>query len=165
MLGHHWGVGGFGARLAGEVLLAPGGQRPGALLLRPCRARRGLSPQLSGPSCAPATWGFQAGAGGCFASGKQWGEATFSTPSTPSFRGAGARGSEPLTDGVQGEQPVQGPDGGAAAGAVDAHRERAAPLAVDGSRGKPARDVPPRRVLPVFSAFFGLGAVPKSERS
>lgn len=62
---------------------------------------------------------------------------------------------------MKGEQPVEGLDGGAPAGAVDAHREQAASLAVDGGPREPARDVPPQRVLAVGLAFFGLRAIPK----
>lgn len=73
------------------MLLARSGQRPGVPPLRPRSARRGRphsypAPHVLGPQ----------GPDGCFASPKQWGEATFSTPSTAELLRAGDLGSEPV---------------------------------------------------------------------
>lgn len=66
---------------------------------------------------------------------------------------------------MEGKQPVEGPDGGVPAGAVHAHGEQVAPSARDDGARKPARDASAQRVPAVFSAFFGLRAIPASERS
>lgn len=75
------------------MLLAPRGQRPGALLLSPAGPAR-PPPQVSGPVLRPRGV-FEQGPDGCFATRKQWGEATFATPSTAELLRAGDLGSEP----------------------------------------------------------------------
>ena len=68
-----------------------------------------------------------------------------------------------LTDLRKGKQPIVGPDGSAPAGAINPHRHRVLPFAVDGGRWKPARHISLQRVLAVLAALFSPRAVPESE--
>lgn len=85
-------------------------------------------------------------------------------PPTPRLpcHGAAAPRPGPLTDLVQGEQLIVGPDGSLRARAIDAHGQRVLPFAVDGGGWEPAGHVSPQRVLAVLAARFRPRAVPAS---
>lgn len=140
------------------LLLAPSGHKPGTH-----RAPATLSPGPGVPAPRPrarpgvAVGGRTGGRGAKFA-------AQAPSPPHPPTALPRCRGPRPgpLTDLVQGEQLIVGPDGSLRARAIDAHGQRVLPFAVDGGGWEPAGHVSPQRVLAVLAARFRPRAVPAS---
>ena len=141
-----------GSRIGGGegLLLAPSGYKPGAH-----RAPTTQSPGPQGTVPRPRAWP-------CGRSSRKE-----RRQRRRCLRAVLLRRLEPspvcLTDLRKGKQPIVGPDGSAPAGAINPHRQRVLPFAVDGGRWKPARHISLQRVLAVLAARFSPRAVPESE--